>query len=342
MRFDFTPEQKALKDSVVRLFAVRAERTALRALWESETGRDAKLWEGLSELGIPAILVPEEYDGFGGDEVDLCRVLEESGRYCVPDALLESVFLAPAIIALTGSAEQKSRWLPKIAAGELRVTVALRHTQFVPDAHVSDLIILERDGGLTAYTRAEVEIERVTVMDPSRRVFTVEPKPGSGSTLNADPIALAAIHARQDVGLAAVLNGLSAGMIDMTVEYVKVRKQFNRTIGSFQAVKHQLAQASSYNALALQAARSSIYRVAHDEPNAADSSRLARICAIEAEFESNRVALQLHGGIGFTWEHDLQFWLKRGKALEQAYGTHRSTLAAAGAAGLEPSPANAF
>src|SRR5699024_9055584 len=123
--------------------------------------------------------------------------------------------------------------------------------------------------------------------------------------------------------------GLSAGMVGMTVEYVKVRKQFNRIIGSYQAVKHQLAQASSYNALALQATRSSIFRVARNEQNAADSARLARICAIEAEFESNRVALQLHGGIGFTWEHDLQFWLKRGKALEQAYGPHHSVLATA-------------
>src|SRR5699024_10389124 len=130
---------------------------------------------------------------------DLCPVLEEVGRYCVPDAVLESVVLGPSIIALAGSEEQKSMWLPKIATGELRSTVALRDTQFVPDAHVSDLIILERDDGLTAYTRAEVEIERVKVMDPSRRVFTVEPKPDSGSALSTDPALLAAIHARRDV-----------------------------------------------------------------------------------------------------------------------------------------------
>jgi alkylation response protein AidB-like acyl-CoA dehydrogenase len=341
MRFDFSPEQVALRDSVVRLFEARADTVSLRALWETETGREPKLWDGLVDLGLTALLVPEEYDGLGGDEVDLCPVLEEVGRFCVPDAVLEAVLLAPAIISMAGSADQKARWLPALASGEVRATVALSTTPFVPDAHVSDLIVLQRDGALTLYERSEVDIARVKVMDPSRRVFAVTPRAGAGSPLQADGPTLDAIQCRQDVGLAALLGGVSVALLDRTVEYAKIRKQFDRTIGSFQAVKHQLAQADAYAEVARQATRSSFYRTAHHDPRAVDSAVLARVCATEAEFECNRVALQLHGGIGFTWEHDLQFWLKRGKSLEQSYGTLRSALARAGSLGLTQAATNA-
>ena len=164
---------------------------------------------------------------------------------------------------------------------------------------------------------------------------------GAGSTLEADESTLEAIHSRQQAGSAAVLNGLADRMIELTTEYTKIRKQFGRIVGSFQAVKHQLAQAVSLNALSTRAARTAMYRVAHDDISAVDSARLARICAVEAEFESNRAALQLHGGIGFTWENDLQNWLKRGKALEQAHGGYVAQLAIAGASGVGASPSNA-
>lgn len=341
MRFDFTAEQTALRDSVIRLFKGRAGPEALRALWETETGRDTRFWDGVVDLGLPAVLVPLEYDGLGGDELDLCLVLEQVGRFCVPDALLEALVLAPAIIAIAGSPEQKSQWLPRIASGEIRATVALDETQFVPDAHVSDVIILQRDGAFTLYERSEVDIERVLVMDPSRRVFTVSPRPGTGAVLAADDAMREAITSRLDVGVAALLSGVSGALLDRTVDYVKVRKQFDRTIGSFQAVKHQLAQADSYAVLARQAVYSAFYRTVHGDPRAADSASLARICATEAEFECNRVALQLHGGIGFTWEYDLQFWLKRGKSLEQAYGSPAANRARAGARGLTPGAVNA-
>jgi len=341
MRFDFTAEQTALRDSVVRLFKDRADPASLRALWESETGRDTGLWQGVVDLGLPAVLVPPEYDGLGGDELDLCLVLEQVGRFCVPDAMLESLLLAPAILTIVGSAEQRSQWLPRIASGEVRATVALSETQFVPDAHVSDVIILERDGAFTLYERSEVDIERVVVMDPSRRVFTVSPRPGTGAVLVADEAMREAITSRLDVGVAALLAGISGALLDRTVDYVKVRKQFDRTIGSFQAVKHQIAQADSYAVLARQSMYSAFYRTAHGDPRAADSACLARVCATEAEFECNRVALQLHGGIGFTWEYDLQFWLKRGKSLEQAYGRPATTRARAGACGLTPGALNA-
>jgi len=339
MRLDFSQEQLDLSASVARLFESESSPSALRALWDTETGRSPKLWQGLSEIGVPAIVVPEEFGGFGGDETDLCLVLEQVGRFCVPDAVLEGCLVAPIALLLGGSDELKQRWLPGIASGEVRATIALSGTTHVPDVHVSDIVILERDGELRLYERAELDVEPLVSMDRSRRLFDVSPKPGTGVALDAR--SLGDIRSRQDFGSAAVLNGVGAAMIDMTAKYIAVRKQFGRTIGSFQAVKHQLAQAESRNALARQAARSASYYVANADARAADAATLARVCAIEAEFESNRVALQLHGGIGFTWEYDLHLWLKRGKALEQSHGTRREALSSAGLSGLSDRAANA-
>jgi len=341
MRLDFSQEQLDLRGSVVRLFDTESSAELNRGLWATETGRNPALWQGLADIGITGLMVPEEFGGLGGDETDLCLVLEEVGRFCVPDAVLEACLVAPVALALGGSHDLRERWLPRIASGQARATIALPGTRYVPDVHLSEVVILERAGELVLVERSELEFERVASMDPSRRLFEVRFGEDAGVPLELDGNGLAAIRSRQDFGSAAVLNGVSAAMIELTAGYVATRRQFDRPIGSFQAVKHQLAQAESRNALARQAARSASYYLSAGDPRAADSAALARVCAIEAEFESNRVALQLHGGIGFTWEYRLQDWLKRGKALEQAHGTRREALATAGRAGLADRTTNA-
>ncbi|MDP5183898.1 acyl-CoA dehydrogenase family protein [Blastococcus sp. BMG 814] len=335
MRYDFSDEQQAFRSSVRRLFERRAEPARLRSLWDTDTGRDPQLWADLSGTGAASLIVPEEFGGVGGTEVDLCAVLEEAGRACVPDALLEALLIGPSLIAEAGSEEQRARWLPAIASGELRVTVALGGTPVVPDAHVSDLVLLERDGEVQAYARDELDLTRVHSMDPSRRLFRVAAHDGAGEALPGGGAALAGARTRQYAGSAAVLIGLSEELLHRSVEYARTRHQFDRPIGSFQAVKHQLAQATSLVSLAGRAVRAALYFVATDDERAEESALLARICAVEAEFEANRVALQTHGGIGFTWEHDLQMWLKRGKALEQAHGGHREPARRAGAVAVE-------
>jgi alkylation response protein AidB-like acyl-CoA dehydrogenase len=335
MRYDFSDEQQAFRGSVRRLFERRAEPARLRALWETDTGRDPQLWTELCGTGAAALIVPEEFDGVGGTEIDLCAVLEEAGRACVPDALLEALLIGPALVSEAGSAEQQARWLPRIAAGDLRVTVALGDAPVVPDAHVSDLVLLERDGDVRAYARDELELTRVHSMDPSRRLFRVAPRDGTGEVLPGGSAAVAGARTRQYAGSAAVLIGLSEALLHRSVEYAKTRHQFDRPIGSFQAVKHQLAHATSLVSLAGRAARAALYFVATGDERADESALLARVCALEAASEANRVALQTHGGIGFTWEHDLQMWLKRGKALEQAHGGHRELARRAGAAAVE-------
>jgi alkylation response protein AidB-like acyl-CoA dehydrogenase len=336
MRYEFSDEQQSFRASVRKLVERLATPQRLRSLWDTETGRDPQLWQDLCDLGAAAMLVPEEFDGIGGTEIDLCPVLEEAGRACVPDALLEALLIGPALIAEAGSEEQKAQWLPRVASGELRVTVGLGGAPTVPDAHVSGLILLQDGGGeIRAFAPHEVTLTRAHSMDLSRRLFRVTPAAGAGTVLPGGPAAIGRALSRQYAGSAAVLVGLAEHMLDRSVEYVKTRHQFGRPIGSFQAVKHQLAHATALVSMAGRSARSALYFVARRDARADETAVLARICAVEAEFEANRVALQTHGGIGFTYEHDLQLWLKRGKALEQSHGGHRELARRAGAAAVE-------
>ena len=333
MRFDFTEEQRELAAQVRRMLDRVAPENSRRPLWDDPTGRDPAVWSGLAESGVLAVLVPEEHDGLSGDLTDLALVLEDTGRRVLPDALVEGAVVAPIALSLAPPS-LRGRWLPGIADGSIRATGAIGGGEYVPDAHVADVIILDAGGELRLYEKDEVQLERVPSMDPSRRIFSARALT-AGVSLDLDPTAYERVLAHQDVAVAVTLNGIAQALIDRTVAYVKIRSQFGRALGSFQAVKHQLAQAHSRNELARRAAWTAAYRVAKDRPDAADAAVLARLCAVEAEFESNRVALQLHGGIGFTWEFDLQEWLKRGKVLESSYGSRRKLAERAGRAGLD-------
>ena len=330
MNFQTEPEQEALAASLRNLFQDRSSPAAMRALWSTGTGRSPLLWRQLAEIGLPAILVPDRYGGAGGSISDLCVAMEEVGRCCVPDALVEACVVAPSAILLAGDDAQRSAWLPGIASGEIRATAALEGAPAVPDAHVCDLVIIEVGNELRLLQRTDREDIPLASMDPSRRLFRVSPLPDADAALAGFAHAQAEIRAYQQLAHAAVLVGLAQAMLDQTVTYVTVRHQFGRAIGSFQAVKHQLAEATSLVTLARIAVRAASARVVAAEPGAHRAARLARICAGDAEREANRVALQLHGGIGFTWENDLQMWLKRGKAFEQADGGHHALTQTAG------------
>lgn len=337
MRFDFTEEQREFATQVRRMLDKVAPEESNRALWDDPTGRDPRVWSTLAESGVLAVMVTEEHDGLSGDLNDLALVLEDAGRRVLPDALVEGAVVVPVALRCADAA-LRERWLPGIADGSVRATAAVGGAQYVPDAHLADVVVLDVEGELRLFEREDLRIEPVRSMDPSRRIFRVIPH-SVGASLGVDPAIYERVIAHQDVAVAITLNGIAQALIARTVEYVKIRSQFGRPLGSFQAVKHQLAQAHSRNELARRAAWTASYRVARDRPDAADAAVLARLCAAEAEFESNRVALQLHGGIGFTWEFDLQQWLKRGKVLESSYGSRRTLAERAGRAGLTASTA---
>ncbi|GAB3573236.1 acyl-CoA dehydrogenase family protein [Amycolatopsis endophytica] len=329
MNTAFSPEQDELRTSVRRLFENVVPAAVLRQLWETETGRSPQVWKGLAEIGVPALLVPEEYEGLGADELDLFFVLEEAGRAALPDAILESCVLAPILLAGSTADGLKRRWLPALATGEARATVAFDGARAVPDAHLSDLVLVVDGDQVVAYERGEVTVRPVPSMDPSRRPASVTARAGSGVRVDGAPVARA--RAARLAGSAVLLGGVGSRLVEFAVAYAKVREQFGRPIGSFQAIKHQLATAHSRNELARHAAVGAMYDLAHRAGSSSDTAVLAHVCALEAERESNRVSLQVHGGIGFTWEHDLQIWLKHGKSLELGYGTWRETAYAAGA-----------
>ena len=329
MDFDFSEEQYMLRDTVRDLLRRESTPAHVRAMWDDQRGRSPERWRKLAELGVLGLLVPEQHGGSGLDAVDMVLVLEESGRAVLPEPVLETAALAVPLLVRAGTSAQQASWLPRIASGEAVATVGLASQPYVVDA-TADLLILERDGQFHAVTQDRVTLQPLTSIDGGRRLFKVTAETGDDTLMgsSAEHGQWAFDHAA--AATAAQLVGIAGALLDRTVEYVKVREQFGRKVGSFQAVQHRLAEML----LQVESARSAVYyaayALANELPDASVAASVAKAAANDAERYANHHALQLHGGIGFTWEHDLHLWLKRGKALEWAYGDadqHRKRIA---------------
>lgn len=330
MDFDFSEEQYALRALARELFERESPPSRLRSLLAKDAPRDDKVWRTMGKAGLLGITVPEEFGGSGGDEVDLALVLEEAGRACLPEPLVETVAVGAPLLADAGTDVQKKKWLPRIARGDALVTVQLG-SPFVVDADVADLLLWEGEDELHAVPSDRFTSRRIATEDGTRRLFQVEVDIDGDTRMDSGP--------REEAGTAflwgafataAVLNGIAMRMLEMTLEHVKSRTQFDRAVGSFQAVKHKLVGAHVLVASSRPAAWYAAYALAQQLPDAEVAVRVAKAAAEEAERVANTEALQLHGGIGFTWEHDLHLWLKRGRALEAAYVSapeHRRALA---------------
>ena len=319
--FDFTDEQSALRDVARDLFAKQSPSSLIRKRWKGGE-RDPNLWRALAEVGLLGVIVPEEFGGSGGNETDLVLVLEEAGRAALPEPFAETL-VAARLIALGGSDVLNQSWLPRIASGDAVATLALETDPFVPYAGTADILLLLDPTGARLLTRDDFTAREVKAMDPARPLFAVESKRGERLNLTTPA-------SRAAAAVAAVQNGIAQRLLEMTVEYVAARKQFGKPVGSFQAVKHKLAKIH----VALEDSRPSAwyaaYALANNADDAAKAASVAKVAASRAEAVANGEALQCHGGIGFTWEHDLHIWLKRGLALQPAFGTpaeHRAMLA---------------
>ncbi|MEA2645859.1 MAG: hypothetical protein QOE92_942 [Chloroflexota bacterium] len=329
MDFDFSPEQYMLRDTVRDLLAKECPPAEVRRLWDDETGRSPERWKKLGELGVLGLTVPEAQGGQGMDEVDMVLVLEEAGRSILPEPLLEHAAIAAPLLARAGTDAQKSEWLPKLATGEAIATVGLAGQPYVMDA-TADVVILEQDGELHAATQDRLTLKPMPSVDGARRLFKVTAEldeatlmgPANGHHDWAWDHAAAAT--------AAELVGVAQAMLDMTVAYAKEREQFGRKIGSFQAVQHKLAETFLLVETAKAANYYAAYALAKELPDAGIHASVAKAYASDAERRANYEALQIHAGIGFTWEHDLHLWLKRGRSLEAQYGDadwHRRRIA---------------
>ncbi len=319
MDFDLSKPQKLLKSSARDFLARECPPSRVRAAMSTETADDRELFAAAADQGWAALLIPETYGGLGLGVVDLAAVAEEMGRACMPGPLFATIF-ASAVLAHHGTEEQKRRWLEPIAAGEMRATVALG-SEFVLDAGVADLIFRFTDGGLEEI--GNVRVTRTPSMDETRKLYSIR-----GVTVTPPEISTGINVAT--VALCAEMVGGMQWVLDTTVEYAKTRRQFGRAIGSFQAVQHQCADML----LLTESARSATYYAAwaltHGDPAAALATSMAKAYCSDAYREVCNRGIQVHGGIGFTWEHDLQLYYKRSKASETTFGDatfHRERIA---------------
>jgi len=297
-------ERQMLRDTVAALIDKHASPAAVREAMESERGYDESLWTKLCEqVGVAALVVPEELGGAGGELADAAAVLEELGRGLVPTPLLGTTL---AELALLSADQPDTDTLEQLAAGEA-IGAVVFDPGYVVNGDVADVVIAVEDGSLARWS--DVTAEAVTTMDPTRRLARLTP--GSTTAIGTDP-GLADTAA---ILLAAEQIGAAARCLELTVEYTKERVQFGRPIGSFQALKHRMADLY----VAVQSARAVVGDAIADPTPV--SAALARLAATEAFTKVAGEAIQMHGGIAITWEHDIQLYFKRAHGSAQLLGS---------------------
>ncbi|EHB57776.1 acyl-CoA dehydrogenase domain-containing protein [Mycolicibacterium rhodesiae JS60] len=297
-------ERQMLRDTVAALIDKHASPAAVREAMDSERGYDESLWAMLCEqVGVAALVVPEELGGAGGELADAAAVLEELGRGLVPTPLLGTTL---AELALLAADDPDTDALEQLAAGE-SIGAVVFDPGYVANGDVADVVVGIEDGKLTRWS--EVTAETLQTMDPTRRLARVSA--GSTAVIGTDP-GLADAAA---ILLAAEQIGAAARCLELTVEYTKERVQFGRPIGSFQALKHRMADLY----VAVQSARA-VVGDAISAPTPV-SAALARLAATEAFTKVAGEAIQMHGGIAITWEHDIQLYFKRAHGSAQLLGS---------------------
>lgn len=304
MKFDLDEQQRDFAASIDAALSVADLPGAIRAWAAGDAAPGRKVWSQLAELGVTALVVPEKYDGIDAHPVDLVVAAERLGRWCVPGPVTESIAVAPILLA----DDDRSAAL---ASGELVATVALPpHVPYAVDADTAGLILVAngsevRDGAAGAQHES---------VDPSRKLFDVN---ASGDAKSAD---VARAYEFGVLTTAAQLVGAGQAMLDMSVEYAKQRSQFGRAIGTYQAIKHKLADVH----IAVELARPLVYgaalSLADKSPDTPRDVSAAKVAAADAALLAARSSLQTHGAIGFTQEHDLSLWLLRVQALRSAWG----------------------
>jgi len=318
MDFDLTEDQKEIKSTARSLLEARSPWAKVREASESGS-YDQALYKEVSELGWPGIAVAEEYGGQGLGSVELAVLLEELG-YAVAASPFLSSAAAASIIQAHGSADQQSKWLPGLASGEQTAGIGTR--ELAADAEQAAVIVLiGDDGSLELLDRANADVEDRQTVDGTRRTARItggdaEPLEGTADRFYA--------------AVAAEVVGLSQRALDMTLEYVKDRKQFGTPVGAFQAVSHRCAEILRSVEATRSAAYYAAWAVDADPERLPEAAALAAAAAADGAKEATASAIQAHGGIGFTWEADVHWMYKRAQLDAQLLGgsrKHRATLA---------------
>ena len=361
MYFDLNDEQRQIKETSKEFLAARYKPERIRELLDSEHGFEESDWKEMVELGWTGLALPEEHGGQGLGIVELAAVFEEMGYALAPGPLLSNTVVGLAL-SLCGSDDQKAEFLAPLAAGEKRGAPALIDAGssatigefvmeaqsngngaalsgekiLVMDAAAADFLLVATADGkrhLVDTSESGVSIDREASIDPTRPLYSVRfdgVDVPSERTLPAEGEDYFKVFQRVCVAISAELTGIAQRTMEMAVDYAKERQQFGRPIGSYQAVSHRCAQML----LETEGARSATYYAAwaadqspEDLPLAAS---MAKAYASDAGWRVPNQSLQVHGGIGFTWEHDLHLWLKRAKVDAAMFGDshwHRERVA---------------
>jgi len=344
MEFNFSEDQLLLQRTVREFLEGECTTAFVRSLWETETGRSEEFWGKLAEIGVPGLLVAEEHGGLEMDEVDQVLLLEETGRAAVPGPVIDTTSVGVRLLEEAAPPELRAEWLPKVAAGRATLAVGAAISPFVADAHIAGLLLLQHGDEVHAVPAAEVSALAQPSNDPARRLFSVDWNPSGATKIAESDVGRNAWAAALDRGAyacAAAQLGVGQRLIDMAVAYACTRKQFGVAIGTFQAIKHMLANAQ----VRVEYARALVHRAAYSVAHAVDSRAVdtsaAKVAASEAATAAAKIALQVHGALGYTWEQDLHVWMRRAWSLELAWGRgawHRARVADAVIDGKFPAP----
>ena len=357
MSVGYSAEHEQLRQSVRRFLAEKSPLSEVRRLMEAGASRDDSLWAQLSgQLGLPGIAIPEEYGGSGYGPVELGIVVEEMGRALLVAPFFSTVVLAAHALLTSGDEEAKRRWLPAIASGELTATLAVAEEAgswdpesvtataipdgggwlitgsklFVVDGDTADLLLVvaRTPDGLGVFgvegDAAGLERARLEALDLTRPLAAVTLRDVAAVQVGAGRAAGAWLAQTLDlvrVALAAEQVGGAGRCLDLAVEYAKVREQFGRPIGSFQAIKHKCAGLLVEVESGRSAVQAASAALAGGAPDAPVTAAVAHAYCSRAFTQAAKECIQIHGGIGYTWEHDAHLYLRRAKSDELLLGS---------------------
>ncbi len=329
MDFGFSDDQREIQRTARELLAERARPERVRE--HAEAGRtDEELWRELCELGWPGIALAEEHGGQGLGRIELSILCEELGRSLAPVPFLPSQ-LAGTLIEQAGSPAQRERWLPGLASGDTLGALGMASAGSAelvigaPQAHV--IVLLEDDSTARLLTAEQADVEPVASIDPTRSTARVSAGEDVGEALEGD---VSSGVARALVAVSSELVGVCDRALEMTVAYVKDRRQFGVPVGSFQAVSHRCAQMLLETEKARSTAAFAAWTADSDPERLPEAAAMAKAAASDGAREVTQSAIQAHGGIGFTWEADVHWLYKRAQldaALLGAGKHHRASLA---------------
>jgi len=328
MNFNFTDDQLVFRDAVRKFLMVEAAPEVLREIWAGDAGRSPDLRRKFTEQGLTSISVAEEFGGLGMGDIDWCLIHQELGYFAVPDSLIDTAYISAGIFAdllkqNPVNASFYKNWLSKIVDGSARIAISHPVNPLVCDAAIADLVIIFSDDELHIVPRGDYEVEQSHSIDLSRRLYAIKWVPKQ-DTCHLKGAVVAELSERTlnraNLAITGQLLGLSQRMLDASIDYTTNRKQFGKPIGSFQAVKHHLADVAIQLEFAKPVYTRAAYSFANQQPLSTVNISHAKLAAAKTAWLSAKQAIQVHGAMGYTWEVDLQMFMKRAWALDAAWG----------------------